>query len=117
MESREAKHSANVRHPTWNPRLELDGTTVPWSSSIREFQRGHAHYVAEALKRPLLLPKDMDDFKHMRQPKLFLSLKRDLALVSSFGTLYQEWFPFFTLFLTYSFVVYVQAIQEVFVAE
>ena len=29
VESREAKHSANVRHPTWNPRLELDGTTVP----------------------------------------------------------------------------------------
>ena len=83
VESREAKPSANVRHPTWNPRLELDGTTVPWSSSIREFQRGHAHYVAKALKRPLLLPKDMDAFKHMRQPKLFLSLKRDLALVSS----------------------------------
>ena len=33
------------------------------------------------------------------------------------GTLYQEWFPFFNLFLAYSFVVYVQAVQEVFVAE
>ena len=39
------------------------------------------------------------------------------------GILYQEWFPFFSLhflffyFLTYSFVAYVQAIQEVSVVE
>ena len=66
MKSKEAKHSTNVRHLTWNPRLELDGAAVPWSSSIKEFQRGHAHYMAEALKRPLLLPKDMDALKHIR---------------------------------------------------
>ena len=68
MKSREAEHSAIMRHPTWNSRLELDGMTVPWSSSIREFQRGHTHHVAEALERSLLLPKDMDALKHMRQP-------------------------------------------------
>ena len=39
--------------------------------------------MVEALERPLLLPKDMDALKPMRQPDLFLSLKRDLALVSS----------------------------------
>ena len=39
--------------------------------------------MAETLKNPLLLPKDIDALKHMRQPELFLSLKRDLALVSS----------------------------------
>ena len=40
------------------------------------------------------------------------------------GIFYQEWFPFFSLlfffffnFLTYSFVAYMQAIQEVFMAE
>ena len=66
VESKEAEHSTDVRHPTWNPRFELDGVAVPWSSSIREFQRGHTHYVAEAIERPLLLPKDMNAMKHMR---------------------------------------------------
>ena len=37
VKSKEAKHSTNVRHPTWNPQLELDGAAVPWSSSIKEF--------------------------------------------------------------------------------
>lgn len=38
--------------------------------------------MAEALERPLLLPKVMDALKKMRQSDLFMSLKRDLALVS-----------------------------------
>ena len=29
VESKEAKHTADVCHPTWNPRLELDGLAVP----------------------------------------------------------------------------------------
>ena len=37
VESKEAEHSADVHHPTWNLRLELDGVVVPWNSSIREF--------------------------------------------------------------------------------
>ena len=82
MESREAEHSANVRHSTWNPKLELDSAALPWNTSIREFQRGHAYYVTEALERPLLHPKDMDALKKVRQPELFLSLKKDLAIVS-----------------------------------
>ena len=32
-----AEHVVNVRHPTWNPWLELDGAAVSWSSFIREF--------------------------------------------------------------------------------
>ena len=75
-------------HPAWNLRLELDGTVVPWSSSIREFQRGHITYVAKALEWPLLLPKDMNALKNMRQHDLFRSLKRDLALVS-----FSTWSP------------------------
>ena len=38
--------------------------------------------MADALEWPLLLPKDMDALKNMRQQDLFMSLKRDLALVS-----------------------------------
>ena len=37
VESKEAEHSVNVRHPAWNPQLELDGIAIPWSSTIREF--------------------------------------------------------------------------------
>ena len=67
--------------------------------------------MAEALERPLLLPKDMDALKHMRQPDLFLSLKRDLALVSSLAYFTKSVFlSFLFFFFTYSFVVYVQAI-------
>ena len=38
--------------------------------------------MAETLEHPLLLPKDIDALKKVRQPELFLSLKKDLALVS-----------------------------------
>ena len=37
VESREVEHLADVCYPTWNPKLELDGATLPWNSSIREF--------------------------------------------------------------------------------
>jgi len=39
-------------------------------------------HVAEALEQPLLLPKDMDALRKLKQHDLFLSLKRDLALIS-----------------------------------
>ena len=73
VESKEVKHSADMRHPTWNPRLELDGAALPWNSFIREFQRGHSYHVAEALECPFLLPKDMYALKHIRQPELSCS--------------------------------------------
>lgn len=37
-------------NPMWNPRLELDGTAIPLNSSIKEFQKGNAHYIEEALE-------------------------------------------------------------------
>lgn len=37
VESKEVEHSADVRYPIWNPRLELDSTTLSWNSSIKEF--------------------------------------------------------------------------------
>ena len=70
MESRKAEHSTNVCHSTWNPKLELDGAALHQNASIREFQRGHTYYVAEALERPFLLPKDMDALKKVRQLEL-----------------------------------------------
>ena len=103
--SREAEHAAVVRHPTWNPKLELDGVVVPWNSSIREFQRGHSYHVAEVLECPLLLPKDMDALKHMRQLELFLSLKRDLALVSSPTYSNKNGFPSSILFILFYFII------------
>ena len=44
--------------------------------------RGHANHLAQALQQPLLLPRDMDSIQRIRQPNLFMSLKRDLAMVS-----------------------------------
>ena len=38
--------------------------------------------MADILEQPLLLPKDMIALKNVRQKDLFLSLKRNLALVS-----------------------------------
>ena len=70
MESREAEHSTNVRLPTWNPKLELDGVAFPYNSSIREFQRGHAYHVAEVLERLILLPKDMEALRKIWQQEL-----------------------------------------------
>ena len=45
-----------LRIQIWNPPLELDGAPLPLDSSIRDFQRGKAGYVANALEQPLLLP-------------------------------------------------------------
>ena len=85
MDNRVELNRANVRmtQRTWSPRLEVDGTPIPWKASVREFQRGRAGYIAEALEQPLLLPKDMEVYRHFKQNDLFLSLKRDLAMVSN----------------------------------
>ena len=73
-----------VRRPTliWSPKLEVDSVPIAWDSSIRHYREGHTGHIAEALEQPLLLPKDMEAYKNFSQPELFLSLKRDLAMVS-----------------------------------
>ena len=60
----------------------MDGVLIAWDSSIRYYCGGHAGHVVEALEQPLLLPKDMEDYRNFSQPELFLSLKRDLTMVS-----------------------------------
>ena len=84
VDSREELHVAQVCRPTriWSLKLEVDGVPIAWDSSLRHYRRGYAVHVTEALEQPLLLPKDMESYKSFTQPELFLSLKRDLAMVS-----------------------------------
>ena len=51
----------------WSPWLEVDGAAIPWNASIREYQRGHSAHVAESLEQPLLLPKDMEALRKLKQ--------------------------------------------------
>ena len=75
---------AQVRRLThsWSPKLEVDGVPIAWDSSLRHYCGGHAGYVTEALEQPLLLPKDMESYRSFTHLELFLSLKRDLTMVS-----------------------------------
>ena len=75
---------AQVCRPTrtWSPKLEVDGVPIAYNASLRHYREGHAGHVAETLEQPLLLPKDMEAYRNFNHPELFLSLKRDLAMVS-----------------------------------
>ena len=80
----DSRDKAEVRRPrrTWAPRIEMEGAPIPYDASIWDAQKGHASYLAQALQQPLLLPRDMKSIQCIRQPDLFMSLKRDLAMVS-----------------------------------
>ena len=67
---------------TWSPRLELDGALISWDATLWESQRGQTSYLAEAMQQPLLLPRNMEGLQATRQPDLFMSLKRDMAMVN-----------------------------------
>ena len=84
MENREEPPVAQVRRPTrtWSPVLEVDGMPMAYDATFKHYHGGHAGLVAEALEQPLLLPQDMEAYRTFNHPKLFLSLKRDLAMVS-----------------------------------
>ena len=84
VDSREEQNLVEVCLPqrVWSPQLEVDEATILCNASVREYQRGHSAHVAETLEQPLLLPKDRDALRKLKQHDLFLSLKRDLALVS-----------------------------------
>ena len=60
----------------------LDGAPLPTDASIREFRKGRAGYVADVVEQALLLLDNMADLRSMRKHEVFLSLKRDLAMVS-----------------------------------
>ena len=67
----------------WSPVLEVDGAPIAMDATLRHFRGGHAGLMAEALQQPLLLPQDMAAYRSFNHPDLFLSLKRDLAMVSN----------------------------------
>ena len=60
-----------TRVQTWNPPLVLNGSPIPLDSSIKDFQKGKARYVANALKQPLLLPDDMAKLRTMKKHEMF----------------------------------------------
>ena len=84
MDNREEPLVAQVRWParTWSPVLEVDGMPIAYDATLRHYRGGHAGLVAEALEQPLLLPQDMVAYRSFNHPELFLSLKRNLAMVS-----------------------------------
>ena len=63
--------------------MEVDGAPIAIDATLRHFRGGHAGLLAEALEQPLLLPQDMAAYRSFNHPDLFLSLKRDLAMVSN----------------------------------
>ena len=86
MDNREEPPAAQVRRSprTWSPVLEVDGAPIAFDVTLRHFRGGHAGLLAEALEQPLLLPQDMAAYSSFNHLDLFLSLKRDLAIVSYF---------------------------------
>ena len=84
MDNREDALVAQVRRlaRTWSPVLEVDGMSIAFDATLRHYRGGHAGLLTEALEQPLLLPQDMVAYRRFNHPDLFLSLKRDLAMVS-----------------------------------
>ena len=68
---------------TWSPVLEVDGMPIAFDATLRHYRGGHAGLMDETLQQPLLLPQDMAAYRSFNHPNLFLSLKRDLAMVSN----------------------------------
>lgn len=69
INSGESRGLAEVHHAqsNWSSVLELDRAPIACHSTIRDSKRGHAHHLANALEKPLLLPKDMKDLGKMSQ--------------------------------------------------
>ena len=84
VKSREDPLATHVRRTsrTWSPKLELDGVPIAWDTSFRNYKGGQAGHIAKALEQPFLLPRDMEAYRRFNQQELFLSLKRDLAMVN-----------------------------------
>ena len=82
----------------------LHGEPLMDNASLRDFNKGEGTYVADALKRSLLLPIDMEDLKNLRRRELFLSMKRYLGMVrfSTFAAflVLVSWFPIYTLLVS-----------------
>ena len=60
----------------------LDEALLLTNASIRDFHQGKDGYVADAMEQALQLSKDMANLRSLRGHEVFLSLKRELAMVS-----------------------------------
>ena len=65
----------------WLPAPMLHGGPLLETASLRDLGDGEGGYVADALGRTMVLPKDMDELKKMRMQEVFLSTKRYLRMV------------------------------------
>ena len=84
---------------SWTPTPMLDGAHLLANASIRDFRGGKVGYVVDVVEQAMLILEDMADLGSLRRHEVFLSLKRDLAMVSlSIHPLF-FFFSFFTSFL------------------
>ena len=99
----------------------MDGAAIPYDALIWDAPKGHANYLAQARQQPLLLSQDMDSIRHTKQPDLFISLKRDLAVVRCFSTIQVFKIIFFLSVMLIVFLIILviskQVTQQVYVAE
>ena len=58
-----------------------------------------AGHIVKVLEQPFLLPRDMEAYRRFNQQELFLSLKRDLAMVSNLIHFSTKTFDYFYKFL------------------
>ena len=104
VDNREEPPAAQVRRSlrTWSPVLEVDGAPIAIDATLRHFCGGHAGLMAEALQQHLLLPQDTAAYRSFNHSDLFLSLKRDLAMVSN-STYFSFIFVYLHCFFFYFF--------------
>ena len=73
------------------------------NASFRDFREGEGIYVADALKRSLLLPTDMAELGNLRRQEVFLSIKRYLGMVRFLvhvtPLIFIPWFPTYRVFV------------------
>ena len=81
VESSDVASERRSRVSNWNPVFELDGSPLREDASICNFDGGRVGYMANAVEQALLLSNDMDELRNLKKHVLFLSVKKDLALV------------------------------------
>ena len=59
----------------------LHGEPLLEDASMRNLGDGKSSYVADTLKKALLLPTDMEELKNMRMQEVALGVKRYLGMV------------------------------------
>ena len=112
--AREGPLWSRVRRPSTRLMCAIQLGTPCWSWMAREYpgtlpSRSSREVPPNVLERPLLLPKDMDALKNVRQQDLFMSLKKDLALVS-FSTCPTDFIPVFFFFFFFFYRVFLHCL-------